>query len=196
MYKLKDSELGFYHTGIEIFGREFTYCCDKGIVRHKPRRCEWGHFLGTICLGDVCLTLQQLEQLLEEMSREGFSSADYDVMENSCNVFSEVRYNSFYCDITSWRIRLLPLNLVSPTTSPPLFTIKPRWGQCLLRLSGQKLFDFVTYWKVVGNVYVRALEKCSFERKFLQPPMADTDSGMQTENYFMNLLMSVKVMFL
>ena len=98
VYKLKDSELGFYHTGIEIFGREFTYCCDKGIVRHKPRRCEWGHFLGTICLGDVCLTLQQLEQLLEEMSREGFSSADYDVMENSCNVFSEVRDNFFYCE--------------------------------------------------------------------------------------------------
>ena len=143
VYKLKDSELGFYHTGIEIFGREFTYCCDKGIVRHKPRRCEWGHFLGTICLGDVCMTLQQLEQLLEEMSREGFSSADYDVMENSCNVFSEVRYNYSFVSITSWRIRLLPQNLVSPTTSPPLFTIKPRWGQCLLRLSGQKLFDFV-----------------------------------------------------
>ena len=149
VYKLKDSELGFYHTGIEIFGREFTYCCDKGIVRHKPRRCEWGHFLGTICLGDVCMTLQQLEQLLEEMSREGFSSADYDVMENSCNVFSEVRYNSFYCDITSWRIRLLPLNLVSPTTSPPLFTIKPRWGQCLLRLSGQKLFDLLRIGKLL-----------------------------------------------
>ena len=35
VYKLKDSELGFYHTGIEMFGMEFTYCHDKGIVRHK-----------------------------------------------------------------------------------------------------------------------------------------------------------------
>ena len=26
VYKLKDSDLGFYHTGIELYGAEFTYC--------------------------------------------------------------------------------------------------------------------------------------------------------------------------
>ena len=26
VYKLKDSDLGFYHTGIELYGSEFTYC--------------------------------------------------------------------------------------------------------------------------------------------------------------------------
>ena len=40
VYKLKDSDLGFYHTGIEVYGTEFTYCCDRGIVRHRPRRSD------------------------------------------------------------------------------------------------------------------------------------------------------------
>ena len=29
VYKLKESELGFYHTGIELHGVEFTYCENK-----------------------------------------------------------------------------------------------------------------------------------------------------------------------
>ena len=69
VYKLKDSDLGFYHTGIELYGSEFTYCqvrydfnftgnviiwCqDRGIVRHRPRKCDWGQFLGSINLGEV-----------------------------------------------------------------------------------------------------------------------------------------------
>lgn len=90
VYKLKDSDLGFYHTGIELHGLEFTYCVDRGIVRHRPRRCDWGHFLGSIRLGEVCLSKEQLEELLETMNKDGFSRTDYDVMENSCNVFTEV----------------------------------------------------------------------------------------------------------
>mgnify|MGYP001412119884 FL=1 len=80
VYKLKDSDLGFYHTGIELYGSEFTYCQvlilaltsnsvsiaylfflhiqsnkkimakDRGIVRHRPRKCDWGQFLGSINL--------------------------------------------------------------------------------------------------------------------------------------------------
>ena len=33
--------------------------------------------------------MEQLNHLMEEMSHEGFSRADYDVMENSCNSFTE-----------------------------------------------------------------------------------------------------------
>ena len=90
VYKLKDSDLGFYHTGIELHGSEFTFCCDRGIVRHKPRKCDWGHFLGSIRLGEVSLSSEQLEELLEDMSHTGFASVDYEVMTKSCNTFTEV----------------------------------------------------------------------------------------------------------
>ena len=53
VYKLKNSELGFYHTGIELHGVELTYCENRGIVRHRPRKCDWGQFLGSIRLGEV-----------------------------------------------------------------------------------------------------------------------------------------------
>ena len=92
VYKLKDSDLGFYHSGIELHGTEFTFCCDRGIVRHKPRKCDWGDFLGSIRLGEVTLSSDQLEDLLKTMSSSGFSSEDYDVMEKSCNTFTEVSF--------------------------------------------------------------------------------------------------------
>ena len=92
VYKLKDSDLGFYHSGIELHGTEFTFCCDRGIVRHKPRKCDWGDFLGSIRLGEVSLNSEQLEELLKEMSSSGFAIAGYDVMEKSCNTFTEVQH--------------------------------------------------------------------------------------------------------
>ena len=53
-------------------------------------RCDWGTFLGSIRLGEVSGGLDQLDVVLDTMSREGFSKADYDVMQNSCNTFTEV----------------------------------------------------------------------------------------------------------
>ena len=38
----------------------------------------------------VCLGMAALEDLLTSMSEEGFSKTDYNVMENSCNTFTEV----------------------------------------------------------------------------------------------------------
>ncbi|XP_023345388.1 uncharacterized protein LOC111714496 isoform X2 [Eurytemora carolleeae] len=90
VYRLKDSDLGFYHTGIEIYCREYTYCCSLGIVQHDPRLCDFGDFLGTIYLGDVNLTQIQVEDILIELKRNGFDSSDYDVMKKSCNTFTEV----------------------------------------------------------------------------------------------------------
>ena len=30
VYRLRDSSLGFYHTGLEFDNREYTYCCGIG----------------------------------------------------------------------------------------------------------------------------------------------------------------------
>ena len=131
VYKLKDSDLGFYHTGIELYGSEFTYCqvcvsCDvlntdkmtpRASVEAKcdilgSRNCETQTeevWLGSVprqhqprrgdtrtvhrdcqCQFEVCLGMEALEDLLAAMSEEGFSKTDYNVMENSCNTFTEV----------------------------------------------------------------------------------------------------------
>ena len=82
---------------------------NRGIVRHKPRKCDWGQFLGSIRLGEVNfdiigevtglvvdlflqvnLTKDQTEGILQKMNNQGFSSSDYDVFQNSCNTFTEV----------------------------------------------------------------------------------------------------------
>ena len=56
VYSLKESELGFYHTGLELHGKEFTFCEQRGIVRHAPRHCAWGDFLGIAMLLHTRLT--------------------------------------------------------------------------------------------------------------------------------------------
>ena len=35
VYKLKDSSLGLYHTGVEFGDLEYTYCHGMGIAYHR-----------------------------------------------------------------------------------------------------------------------------------------------------------------
>ena len=51
VYRLKDSNLGFYHTGLVYDNDEFTFCQDTGIYCHSPRDCAWATYLGSVRLG-------------------------------------------------------------------------------------------------------------------------------------------------
>ena len=91
VYRLKDCRLGFYHTGLELLGLEFTFCCGPGIVQHLPKMCEFADYLGTVELGNISITMAQLQEILTYMKEEGgFRGDTYDVMERSCNTFTEV----------------------------------------------------------------------------------------------------------
>ena len=64
IYRLTDSQLGFYHTGLEFRNREYTYCFDTGIIYHPPRRCKFAIFLGTVTLGPVLASYDQFWDIM------------------------------------------------------------------------------------------------------------------------------------
>ena len=64
VYRLTDSQLGFYHTGIEFRAREYTYCYEIGIIHHPPRRCKFAVLLGTVSLGPVLASYNQFWDIM------------------------------------------------------------------------------------------------------------------------------------
>ena len=89
VYRLKDSSIGFYHSGVVFKGHEYTYCCGVGICYHKPKKCHFASYLGSICLGFVNMDAETFLHILQEMDNQGgFSIRDYDVMDRSCNTFT------------------------------------------------------------------------------------------------------------
>ena len=89
VYRLKQSSIGLYHSGVVYKGYEYTYCCGVGICYHKPKKCHFASYMGTICLGFVNMDAEHFLRLLQEMDNHGgFSYSDYDVMERSCNTFT------------------------------------------------------------------------------------------------------------
>ena len=48
---------------VEVHGIEYTFCCDRGILRHQPRNCDWGLFLGSVRLGEVSCDWLKPDQL-------------------------------------------------------------------------------------------------------------------------------------
>ena len=64
VYRLTDSHLGFYHTGLEFRNREYTYCCDSGIVHHPPRRCKFATILGYVTLGPSLASYDQFWDIM------------------------------------------------------------------------------------------------------------------------------------
>ena len=64
VYKLTESQLGFYHTGVEFRGREYTYCFNLGICHHPPRSINFATFLGAVRLGPVLASYDQFWDVL------------------------------------------------------------------------------------------------------------------------------------
>ena len=65
VYRLKDSSIGFYHSGVAFKGHEYTYCCGVGICYHKPKKCHFASFLGTINLGFVNMDVENFRLILQ-----------------------------------------------------------------------------------------------------------------------------------
>jgi len=108
VYLLRDSKLGFYHTGLEFRGQEYTFCANVGICQHTPKLCCFAEHLGSVNLGTVTMLEDEFKDILrgnilfwffysiiipflilKDMElNEKFSYSDYDVMGRSCNTFT------------------------------------------------------------------------------------------------------------
>jgi hypothetical protein len=123
---LRPLGLGFYHSGIEVHGVEYTFG-QEGLGIHEPKIVNGATFRDSIYLGETKLTKEQLEYLCKELGKEGFSGKDYHYTKNNCNHFTKALCSLIFKEenvdnkIPKWINRLswwgakLPF-LVSPST--------------------------------------------------------------------------------
>lgn len=97
--------LGFYHSGIEVYGHEYGYGGHpfdfSGLIQKIPKdEKELGdkfHYKETVFIGYTNLTEKQVQRMLVNLSREWHGS-HYNLVLRNCNHFS-----NHFCELLSGR---------------------------------------------------------------------------------------------
>eukprot|EP00638_Chattonella_subsalsa_P007062 CAMPEP_0117771384 /NCGR_PEP_ID=MMETSP0947-20121206/24427_1 /TAXON_ID=44440 /ORGANISM="Chattonella subsalsa, Strain CCMP2191" /LENGTH=178 /DNA_ID=CAMNT_0005596723 /DNA_START=6 /DNA_END=542 /DNA_ORIENTATION=+ len=79
--------LGFYHTGVEIAGKEYSFC-KEGIYVGRPRHAPGATFKESISMGYHEGSANEVGAIVR-MLREEFPPGSYNVVSKNCNNFSD-----------------------------------------------------------------------------------------------------------
>mmetsp|Transcript_45127 Transcript_45127/g.106306 ORF Transcript_45127/g.106306 Transcript_45127/m.106306 type:complete len:401 (-) Transcript_45127:37-1239(-) len=93
---LVDIGLGFFHSGLEIWGKEISFGHSKryqsGVFAVKPKSAQeympHTRFRTTVEIASVNISRQSVDQLLSRLAAK-YTSNSYDVIRNNCNHFTE-----------------------------------------------------------------------------------------------------------
>lgn len=80
-------ELGIWHTGVVVFGREFYY--SGRIYKGRPGATPFGIPSKIQRLGLTLKTVKEVESYFYRELDANFTEANYDILENNCNHFSD-----------------------------------------------------------------------------------------------------------
>lgn len=80
--------LGFYHSGVQVGGREYTFANGSGIFCHDPKDAPGAVFRESVDYGAFEGTTKQLDDILSEL-RSQFQGDSYHIMMKNCNSFSD-----------------------------------------------------------------------------------------------------------
>jgi len=114
--------VGIYHTGIEIFGKEFGYGGHpfpfSGIFEMQPRDTEelgeTFRFKESIEIGRTDFSPSEVEQIIAMLGRD-FRGIDYHLMNKNCNHFTEKLCKTLCgVEIPAWINRLAYLTTFVP----------------------------------------------------------------------------------
>jgi hypothetical protein len=94
VYDLSNNEyyypmgLGFYHSGIEVLGAEYTFSQSGCFQQPQARVASPAVYRETILLGETLLNYREIESAFDEVS-SAFHGTSYHVMQKNCNNFAE-----------------------------------------------------------------------------------------------------------
>lgn len=84
--------LGIFHTGVEVWGREFAFgghaTADSGIFEVSPRQCPSVRYRTTLCLGRTGVCEQQVEHIVHVLGMTDYLGLHYSLISRNCNTFS------------------------------------------------------------------------------------------------------------
>eukprot|EP00736_Rhodelphis_marinus_P007461 Rmarinus@m.20381 len=157
--------LGFYHSGIQVGGKEYAYGFHgkptSGIYHSEPKNVPNATFREALLIGKTKKTSKEVETILQDLGEE-FTGVAYHVVYRNCNHFSE-QFVRRLCDNPfpsyinrfagmAWYIPscVMPSILAPETTcaridgglpsndSPTLISGGPSLGRC--KKGGEKVF--------------------------------------------------------
>lgn len=80
--------VGFFHTGVEINGYEFSFC-GNGVVRTRPRLPDFGNFREQIVIGIYNGGMQGVYASISTLRNDTFQPGAYHPTNLNCNHFSD-----------------------------------------------------------------------------------------------------------
>lgn len=80
--------LGFYHTGVEILGSEYTFASVAGVFDHTPKAAPNARFRQQIEIGSYLGGSSELQSALSELKDLRFGPDEYNILQNNCNHFA------------------------------------------------------------------------------------------------------------
>jgi len=80
--------LGFYHSGLVIYGREWTFGSGGGIFSTAPKEVPNAPFRESIVLGTTKLGPSDVDRIIDKL-RSTFPDGTYNLYKQNCNHFSE-----------------------------------------------------------------------------------------------------------
>ena len=85
--------LGFYHTGVEINGKEWSFggspeMQGTGVFDSEPLSLDTETYRASVEMGSIS-TMSDFYRILEDVKKE-FHANEYNVVKKNCNHFSDV----------------------------------------------------------------------------------------------------------
>ncbi|CAE7226483.1 unnamed protein product [Symbiodinium natans] len=79
---------GAFHAAVEVFGQEFSFGSEGGIVKSEPRKHDVHVYRNSVGLGVTKNSEEQVLRLVEEM-RKRWHASDYDILYHNCCSFAD-----------------------------------------------------------------------------------------------------------
>lgn len=80
--------LGVFHSGLEVYGTEYTFGSGGGVFSHPPKQAGGHQFRERVYLGDVMMGHREVETVVAGL-RSSFPGEKYNVLSNNCNHFAD-----------------------------------------------------------------------------------------------------------
>lgn len=80
--------LGFYHSGLVVYGKEWTFGSGGGIFSTAPKEVPNAPFRETVVLGSTRLGPSDVDRVIDAL-RDAFQDGSYNLYKKNCNHFAE-----------------------------------------------------------------------------------------------------------
>mmetsp|Transcript_11959 Transcript_11959/g.24781 ORF Transcript_11959/g.24781 Transcript_11959/m.24781 type:complete len:194 (+) Transcript_11959:146-727(+) len=89
---LRALNLGAFHCGLEVLGREWFFACGdsegSGVLRNEPRRHPAHLYKESLCMGETPLSKAEIQGILVAAA-DAWPASSYHVIKRNCITFAE-----------------------------------------------------------------------------------------------------------